>query len=430
AYDWYWDRGSRSLEHAIDNGYLKARNRKFVKFCLLWANHNPAHSSSATDLEAVTNYWLAHYFHLPEYYTIDGRPVVIIFSPGRFTEDMGAPAVKEAFARIREQCRAAGLPGIYFVACVNGSPGEMQEAADEGYDAASGYNYPGVNVSPGSLSAPYATMVPGYQDVWNRALGTPALPYIAPTAPGWDNRPWAGDRALVRTGSTPALFAEMLRNARHFADAHPLTTKEGPRKVVLVEAWNEFGEGDYVEPCRGFGFGMLDAIRDVFGAGGQAVAHTDLVPADLGMGPYELLPVPPATHWSFTKVEDALGWSPQNMRDFHAAADGLHATAATDDPAFIGPAMNARAAAYSHVEITLSVDAGTDGQLFWATPGNPFSEGQSIHFTTIPDGKPHTYTILVNKNPTWTGHITQLRVDPSSVAGSGAVLGGVGLMAK
>ena len=41
AFDWYWDRGRRQLEHALHDGYLHARFRRFLKFCLLWANHNP-----------------------------------------------------------------------------------------------------------------------------------------------------------------------------------------------------------------------------------------------------------------------------------------------------------------------------------------------------------------------------------------------------
>ncbi len=45
AFDWYWDRGHRQLEHALHEGYLRARFRSFIKFCLLWANHNPPGSS-------------------------------------------------------------------------------------------------------------------------------------------------------------------------------------------------------------------------------------------------------------------------------------------------------------------------------------------------------------------------------------------------
>ena len=422
AYDWYWNKGSRSLTHALENGYFKSHNRRFVKFCLLWANHNPAHTSSADDLHAVTQYWLDNYFHRSEYYTIDGKPVVIIFSPGRFTEDMGAAAVRESFAKMREQCKAAGLPGLFLIACASDNAGQLKEVGEEGYDAVTGYNYPGLNVPPGENAAPYSTMVPGYAALWKNAAERGTIPYIAPTAPGWDNRPWASDRAMVRTGSTPALFHDMLEQARQFADAHPIATKDGPRKVVLVEAWNEFGEGDYVEPCRGYGFGMLDAIRDVFGAAGKTGPHVDVVPADLGMGPYELKDIAMTTAWRFAGAADPEDWGPQNMAEFGICARGIQSTATNDDPAFIGPGMDARASIYHRVEIEMSVDAGTDGQLFWATSSSPFSETQSLHFPTIQDGKPHTYVIDVGKAGAWSGHITQLRVDPTTTPGSHATL--------
>ena len=77
AYDWYWDRGSRSLTQGLDGAYLHSRFKKDVKFCLLWANHNPKGSSSTADLLAVTHYWIDNYFKRPEYYTIDGKPMEI-----------------------------------------------------------------------------------------------------------------------------------------------------------------------------------------------------------------------------------------------------------------------------------------------------------------------------------------------------------------
>jgi hypothetical protein len=69
----------------------------------------------------------------------------------------------------------------------------------------------------------------------------------------------------------------MLRRARAFTDRHPLA---GGRKLVLIEAWNEHGEGEAIEPHRERGFAYLDAIRDVFATGRRG--HRDLVPADVG----------------------------------------------------------------------------------------------------------------------------------------------------
>ncbi|MCL6630097.1 MAG: glycoside hydrolase family 99-like domain-containing protein, partial [Armatimonadetes bacterium] len=67
--------------------------------------------------------------------------------------------------------------------------------------------------------------------------------------------------------------------------------------MVFIEAWNEFGEGDYIEPHREFGFAYLDAIRAVFTS--AAPSHVDITPMDVGLGPYELEKPPTVTSWSF-----------------------------------------------------------------------------------------------------------------------------------
>ena len=50
---------------------------------------------------------------------------------------------------------------------------------------------------------------------------------------------------------------------------------------MLIEAWNEYGEGQLVEPHREWGFAYLDAIRSVFVD--RDDAHRDVVPEDLGL---------------------------------------------------------------------------------------------------------------------------------------------------
>lgn len=59
------------------------------------------------------------------------------------------------------------------------------------------------------------------------------------------------------------------------------------RRMVLLDNWNEFGEGHYIAPHRQYGFGYLDAVRNVFVDGPRE--HLDLVPEDVGLGPYDSL---------------------------------------------------------------------------------------------------------------------------------------------
>jgi glycosyl transferase family WbsX len=279
AFDWYWDRGHRQLEHALHDGYLRARFRSFIKFCLLWANHNPPGSFSEADLLALVDYWIAQYFCQPEYLTLDGKPVVIVFSPERLREDMGSEAVGLAIRRMRARTEAAGFRGLFVVGALDADPAALVALAKEGYDAATGYNYPRAGMEDdGAREAPYDSAVDGYERIWADMAAAGILDYIPVAEPGWDARPWHGAKALVRTGRHPEKFREMLSRGRAFTDRHPVA---GRRKLILIEAWNEYGEGAVIEPHREWGFGYLDAVRDVFGVSGGR--HRDVTPGDLGL---------------------------------------------------------------------------------------------------------------------------------------------------
>ena len=282
VYDWYWSQGRRQLDHALHDGFFKARYRHLLKFCLLWANHNPPHTSSLTDCVAVTRFWIENYFHRPEQLYVAGQPVVIIFAPSRLTEDLGAAGVKPALDAMRAACRAAGLPGLRLIACV-GSAGEARVRAAEGYDAVTAYNWAGLGMIGAGNYAPYATLITGYRRQWQQISAQAPVPLLPlPVSGGWDSRPWHGEGQWVRYGRTPELFK------RHLQDAKEFLQQPAARgvKMLLIEAWNEWGEGSYIEPHCEFGFGYLDAIRDVFTA--APTRHDDATPADAGLGPYDM----------------------------------------------------------------------------------------------------------------------------------------------
>ncbi len=84
----------------------------------------------------------------------------------------------------------------------------------------------------------------------------------------WDKRPWEGPSGLNQKPGwyfpdrTPAAFGLFLKSAIDWMDAHPeQTTKE---RLVLVYAWNEFGEGGYIAPTQGDPDGRyLKALKSV-----------------------------------------------------------------------------------------------------------------------------------------------------------------------
>lgn len=417
VYDWYWSQGARHLEHGLHDAYFKARYHHLLKFCLLWANHNPPKTSSLADCRAVARYWIENYFRRPEHLTVDGKPVMIIFSPHRLSDDLGHDHVKEALDAMRAECRAAGLAGLHLVACI-GNSSQAQRCAEEGYDAVTCYNWPGLGRTSEDKYAPFETLLPAYRKNWEQIRAEAAIPLAPlPVCGGWDSRPWHGDGNLVRYGRTPELFKRHLQDAKEFL----LQPASRGSKLLLVEAWNEWGEGSYIEPHREFGFGYLDAIREVFTS--APAPHDDVTPADAGLGPYDLPPpAPPKTAWDFAHGDT--GWTrTMGLAEVGVRNGALAARTINHDPAFFSPTLDAKAEKFSAVVVRMKM-ARADGkpfseqaQLFWKTSRVPESEATSVHFAVTGDGQWHDYTIPLGQSKRWRGIITGLRLDPCNQPG-------------
>jgi len=428
AYDWYWSQGSRQLEHALHDGFFKARYHNLLKFCLLWANHNAPHTSSLEDCRAVTQYWIHNYFHRSEYLTLGGKPIIIIFSTDRLTADLGSAKVKEAFDAMRAECRQAGLPGLYLMACV-GDAGQARQAAAEGYDAVTAYNWPGLGIHTAELYAPFETLLEGYRRNWAHIIEQSPVPLCVPVCGGWDSRPWHGDNNLVRFGRTPELFRRHLVDAKRVLELR--ATKPAPLDMILIEAWNEWGEGSYIEPHKEFAFGYLDAIRETMTDAPKM--HMDVTPADVGLGPYEVPPAEPGrTSWEFTK--DAQGWDNiMDLTKLGVAESSLTGQTTGNDPAFFGPPMQASARSFSSVVVRMRLRR-LDGQpfrdkaqFFWRTSRLAESESSSLRFDVEGDDQWHDYRIPVAENRRWRGLVTRLRLDPCNQAGVLISLGSIRL---
>lgn len=412
-YDWYWDEGKRQLEHALHDGFFNSRYQDRMKFCLLWANHNPPAESPEQDMLDVTRHWIEHYFSRPNYLKLGGKNVMVIFSTHRLSQDLGEDGVRKSFDAMRRMCEEAGVGGLYLIGCTYPGDDVVRRLEREGYDALSGYNYPPAG-DRGRLHAPYEWMVEGYLDYWRRIDAAAAVPYIPVCEPGWDSRPWHGHRARVRTDKTPELWRRMLENARMFVDAPDRALPEGLR-VVFLEAWNEFGEGDYIEPHAEFGFDHVEAVRAVFAP--SSPKPRNIVPRDIGLGPYDIPAPQPRAFWDFGRPEDH-DWSVGNMTGLSFEGGVMSAVALNHDPAFYSPLLRLNASEYGTVEIRMKTDGGDEAQLFFTRARVPMSEERSVRFPIAADNRFHTYTLDLRSHPRWTGVIGQIRLDPNGVAGS------------
>jgi len=415
--DWYWSAGSRHLEHWVHDAYMKARYRKYLKWCVMWANHNAPGTHSEEDQRKVTQYWIDNYFGMDEYYRIDDRPVVMIWSPGNMRNDMGGSEGAKKLLDISQQmAKDAGYKGIFFIAMGDPlDPGALQRLKDEGFEMTSMYHYmEHMGLAEDPRHYPFELCARTSYDWWTKRQAADVIPSLPNLATGWDDRPWHGDRGTVVYGRTVPLFRKICEDAKRFAD------ENGIKRLGLAPL-NEWGEGSYLEPCKEFGFEMYDALRDVFCEKPAGGWPQNIAPPDVGLGPYDLAPqvVKLRTAWDFS--DGAQGWGAQmGVTNVRVEDGALRFTTSSTDPA-VGAALGrVDAKSFSHVIIRMKVEGlpkDDRAQLFWAGVTSPISEAGSERFDLINDGEYHTYAIPVSGNARWRGRLTSFRFDPCSASG-------------
>jgi hypothetical protein len=243
AFCWYWHDNGKPInakaitedsKHLSMELFLKARNSKRMKFCLLIANH-AGHEIKGTEAwKQAADFWMPYLKH-PQHLTVGGKPLLIIFD--------ARGGDKEGFAYLQEAAKKAGLPGVALAAC-GGGPTEM------GYTLATHYNTT-LGYTAGSEEHKYAELVQHNEKAWR---GRREQPYIPVLTAGWDKRPWEGPKGLAQKSGyyfpdrTPEQFAGFVRDMLAWMEKNPeQTTAE---RIALIYAWNELGEGGYLAPTK------------------------------------------------------------------------------------------------------------------------------------------------------------------------------------
>ena len=112
------------------------------------------------------------------------------------------------------------------------------------------------------LPPPFNTLtLRRYDSLVESALARELPPYkfYRCVSPGWDNTPRRSNGvhgAWLTVGNTPERYARWMRGVlEHF---EPYSAGEN---LVLVNAWNEWAEGNHLEPCRRWDRAFLEATR-------------------------------------------------------------------------------------------------------------------------------------------------------------------------
>ena len=281
-YDWYWYSGVRTMQEALEEGFLNAPNRDRLKFCLMWANHDrrdqfcPEFRAPRTnwmsarhsprDLDRVIGYCLDHYFHQPNHYRVDDRLFLSIYQPVHFIEELGGPtATRKLFEQVDERLLKDGLPPMYWHG-MSKNPTQVSTMIEAGFHGLGSYNQQtGGKVRP-DCTEDYLDVMAGHCELWSKMIEQ-GLPYLPVVTMGWDatprcraDVPWPFEQPYeypytwIVTGNTPERWRDLLTEA---AALEP--------SAILLYAWNEWTEGGYLLPEERTGTAYLEAVREVFG---------------------------------------------------------------------------------------------------------------------------------------------------------------------
>lgn len=197
-------------------------------------------------------------FRDDRYIRVGGRPLFYIFRP----EDL--PDAAAFVDRWQEMARQAGLNGLYLVAEVSdllGRGPRYTRADADGFDASAYMRLP-VDVNRWStLRMRALRKLRGGPEVWpysDSIVDTyPRGPRIQPCVyPNWDNTPRAGRNGLAVTGATPERFGRNVAAAVAQLDDRP-----AEERLLWVKSWNEWAEGNHLEPDLREGHGWLEALH-------------------------------------------------------------------------------------------------------------------------------------------------------------------------
>ena len=293
CYYHYWFNGRRILEGPVDA--ILASGKPNFPFMLCWANENWSRNwdggfnkillEQKYSKEDFVNHarHLVKYFQDPRYIKIDGRPVFAIYKDG-IGEDLEEFIV--AFrAELQKHsldvflCRFERRIGTsenfakafkIFDAGIEFQPLTRQfKQVPQQKDLLHKIKDMGLPVVSSLLSGLQpADSIFRYRDVVENDLaydfqrGQPIFPGVCP---GWDNsarRPKGS--ALILDGSSPELFGKWVQGKIAATDWSLL---QAP--FLFVNAWNEWAEGNHLEPCARWGTRYLAALRDAVGAAGS-----------------------------------------------------------------------------------------------------------------------------------------------------------------
>lgn len=288
-YHYWFGNGKQLLERPIAD-VLKSKRPDFP-FMFCWANHKWSshwigHDSPEVLMEQmypggrdiVDHFmYLLPYFRDPRYIRIGGKVAFQIYKPYDVTN------LRELITTFQALAQEHGLGEIYFmganctdahVASLPGMHGFSSNELGALRNRVAARFVQDRKSFAGKVETKLRGMIGGsnfydlkkpvvidYETAIRNLIDDRkrAYDYYLTVVPDWDNTARAGAKALILKNSTPALWADHLFRAVKLTQKHNAPEKQ----IIFVKSWNEWAEGNYLEPDRKWGHQYLEAVQRV-----------------------------------------------------------------------------------------------------------------------------------------------------------------------
>lgn len=272
----YWfGHGKRLIERPFNE--VVASGEPDFPFALAWANESWkgfAHGLTNRNMLIEQLYpgvedYTAHFYEIlpalkdKRYITVDGKPIFMIYKP------LESDEIKVFIETWRVLAKENGLDGIFFIGHNNQPNQNIEDILSTGVDAVNTVRLTDYI----SMHRPFLSKV--FHKLKNVVYRVPmkynyslvSQYFIAPKIDsrenvfpsiisGWDHTPRSGRKGLVYDNFTPKLFE---KHVKQVVDI--VSHKSESRRIVLIKSWNEWAEGNYMEPDLKWGKQYLEALK-------------------------------------------------------------------------------------------------------------------------------------------------------------------------
>jgi hypothetical protein len=269
VFDYWFGAGKTLLEKPMQ---LVLGQQLNFDYCLCWANHTWYNKRKnillqkqeylgAVDYEAYFNRLLPH-FQSKHYIKIDNKPVFAVFNPHEI------PDLKVFIDTFQSLAIKSGLDGLYLIA-ENTDSTSAHAVYFDAYTRSNNlfkkrkrdnfYSYIREKLTRKLGCSNLGPFCYDYRQlVVKNYTDTEDNKYIPAVFTGWDTTPRHQKRGTILKGFNLNTFKEHLIKIKA-----TLNKSEINNRVILIKSWNEWAEGNLIEPDNVFGYALLEAYRDI-----------------------------------------------------------------------------------------------------------------------------------------------------------------------